>query len=191
MKPVSRTTRVLVTAALILAAALPVASQGFPGSTTLVYPERTDAGEWFGTWYYISRDAKIAIWIRTTDGLPEVKMQYFAFGTAEQFETDWQGHAEYEFKRRYPGVFDMKIEERDADTIKGRWEWTLEMENTRIERGDFTMYRAGHGRSFVMKFDNYERIVIVDGHESVWRTDQVLSFRKISKRLARWVELPF
>ncbi len=190
MKPASLTALALIAAIALLAGALSHA-QDVSGQTTLAYPERTDAGEWQGTWYYVSRDAKIAIWIRVTDGLPEAMMQYFGIGAAEQFITDWNGHAEYDFKNRYKGVFDMKLLERDENTIKGRWEWTLEKDTTRIERGDFTMYRAGYGRSFIMRFDNYERIFITGDHEQVWRTDQALSFRKISKRLARWEELPF
>jgi hypothetical protein len=190
MKPVSLTALALIAAAAMFAGAHSHA-QDIPGTKTLTYPARSDAGEWHGTWYYISRDAKIAIWIRVTDGLPEAKMQYFGVGTAEQFATDWNGHAEYDFKNRHRGVFDLKFEERDANTIKGRWEWTLEKDTTRIERGDFIMYRAGYGRSFVMRFDNYERIFVSGDREQVWRTDQALTFRKISKRLVMWEELPF
>lgn len=191
MKASSSAAVMLIVAAAILAGAPPSTAQDVPGQTTLIYPKRTDAGNWHGTWYYISRDAKMAIWIRSDNGAPEIKMRYFGMGTAEKFTTDWKGHAEYIFKNRYPGVFDLKIDERDENTIKGRWEWTLERDTTRIERGDFTMYRAGYGRSFVMRFDNYERIFIEGDREQVWRTDQALTFRKISKRLALWEELPF
>jgi hypothetical protein len=158
----------------------------------LAIPDRTDAGVWEGTWYYISRDQKIALWIRTTDGLPEMQMQYFGFIMAEHFVTDWQGHADYDVKGRHLGQFDLAVTERDANTIKGSLDWTLRVGDiTRSETGNFTMYRAGHGRGIVMRFDDYERVETTGTERRSWRPGQSWTFRKASKRLVLWEELPF
>ncbi len=158
----------------------------------LMVPDRTDAGVWDGTWYYVSRDQKMALWIRTTDGLPELQLQYFGDVMVENFVTDWDGHAEYIVKRRHNGVFDMTITERDENTIRGAIDWTLQVgETTRTEKGAFTMYRAGHGRSIVMYFDEYERVETTATERRSWRPSQSWTFRKASKRLVEWEELPF
>jgi hypothetical protein len=158
----------------------------------LVVPDRTDAGVWDGTWYYLSRDQKMALWIRTTDGLPELQLQYFGYSMVENFYTDWQGHAEYDIKGKHFGVFDMSITERDENTIKGSVNWTLQVADTnRTETGTFTMYRAGHGRSIVMQFDDYERVETTEKERRSWRPQQSWIFRKASKRLVEWEELPF
>lgn len=155
-------------------------------------PEPTDAGSWDGTWYYISRDQKMALWIRTTDGKPELQLQYFGFAMAENFVTDWNCHAEYEVKNLYPGRFDMHITERDENSIKGSLDWVLTIgDTTRSEKGDFIMYRAGVGRSIVIKFDNYARTESMGTERKSWRPQQAWTFRKASKRLVLWEELPF
>ena len=59
--------------ALVLLCALPVVGQVTnPGRQGTMIPERTDAGEWYGTWYYVQRDFKMAMWIRMEDGSPQV-----------------------------------------------------------------------------------------------------------------------
>jgi hypothetical protein len=160
--------------------------------SSLVIPDRTDKGTWAGTWYYISRDQKIALWIRTAGGLPEIQIQFFGFAMAEHFITDWQGHADYDVKGRHPGSFDLTITERDENIIKGKIDWQLTVGDiTRIERGDFTMYRSGVGRSIVMRFDDYARIELEGEQRRVWRPKQSWTFRKASNRLVMWEELPF
>jgi hypothetical protein len=160
--------------------------------SNVVVPERTDEGVWDGTWYYISRDWKIALWIRTTDGSPELQLQFFGFAMAEHFITDWKGHADYDVKGRHFGRFDLATTERDEDTIKGKLDWELTVgEVTRIEQGDFTMYRAGDGRSIVMKFDDYVRLELQGNQRREWRPQQSWTFRKASNRLVMWEELPF
>jgi len=160
--------------------------------SNVVVAERTDAGEWTGTWYFVSRDEKIALWIRTTGGQPELQLQYFGSILMEHIVTDWKGQADYDVKGRYFGRFDLNITERDENTIKGSLDWTLTVgETIRTERGNFTMYRAGHGRSLVMKFDDYVRIETIGSEQSEWRSQKAWTFRKASNRLVNWEELPF
>jgi len=185
---------VVVLAALLLPPAVPAQEERTDRfqRRDLIIPDRTDAGVWDGTWYYISRDHKIALWIRTTDGLPELQIQYFGFTMAEHFITDWQGHAEYDVKGRHLGRFDFAITERDANTIKGSMDWTLQVgETTRSETANFTMYRAGHGLSIIMRFNEYERVETTAKERRSWRPEQSWTFRKASKRLVLWEELPF
>ena len=55
---------------------------------------RTDAGEWDGTWFYISRLEKMVLWIRTDNGKPEAKIRYQSKISPEYFETDWNGQVD-------------------------------------------------------------------------------------------------
>ncbi len=41
------------------------------GKTGVAAPEPTDAGDWNGTWFYVSRLHKMAVWMRDNNGTPE------------------------------------------------------------------------------------------------------------------------
>jgi hypothetical protein len=195
MNPFLRFTATVITVMLLFPSVIP-AQRDMPADryklTDIRIPERSDAGVWDGTWFYVSRDQKIALWIRTEKGLPEIKLQFFGYAMAENFETDWKGRAEYVVKGRHPGRFELSVEERDENTISGSMEWTLEIgESVRTETGDFTIYRAGYGRSIVMRFDDYKRVVTTGKERKIWQPQQYWTFRKASKRLVLWEELPF
>jgi hypothetical protein len=69
----------------------------YVGRTTVTAPDRTDAGEWDGTWFYVTRARKMALWIRTEDGQPRMKLRLLGqSGGLESFTTDWDSQAEYE-----------------------------------------------------------------------------------------------
>jgi hypothetical protein len=178
-------------ALLLLAGALgSLAAQGISGREAFDLPTRTDAGSWAGTWYYVSRDSKVALWIREADGRPELKLRYLNTGHAESFETDWGGSADYYFKGR-PGRFSLELTERNDKTIRGSWQWVLgHDEMRRTETARIMMYRAGDGRALVMNFEDLERSL---GGEAatVLAFHQVWTFRKASNRERLWEELPF
>jgi hypothetical protein len=154
-------------------------------------PERTDAGSWDGTYWYVSRDLHVAMWIRTTEGIPEIRLQVLHLVGPEEFITDWNGEATYE-ARNGQGDFALRLGERDANVIKGSWTWNLRAgDSVRKQLGEVTLYRSGVGREVVMLFDPYKIYLgkIEGGH---WRdVEQVWTFRKASTRLVRWEELPF
>ena len=82
--------RILAAAALAIVVATPLVAQPSPAPHRSVrIAERTDAGDWDGTWWYVSRDAKMALWIRTVDGVPELRFQYASKNAPEGFVTDW------------------------------------------------------------------------------------------------------
>lgn len=154
-------------------------------------PERTDAGSWDGTYWYVSRDLHMAMWIRTTEGLPQIRLHVLHLVGPEEFVTDWNGEATYE-ARNGRGDFALRLGERDADTIKGSWTWNLHVgDSVRSQIGEITLFRSGVGREVVMLFDPYKVYIGKSGEER-WRTvEQVWTFRKASTRLVRWEELPF
>jgi len=153
-------------------------------------PEPTDAGVWDGTWYYVNRDIRVAIWLKTEKGKPKIKLRYAGSATLEGFITDWDGTAEYEFREK-PGTFSLNIKKRDKDRIVGRWEWKLQLgKNARIEEGDYTLFRTGDGRFMVLEFDEYVRTLRTSKGDRVYRTHPAWTFRKASKRLVLWDELP-
>jgi hypothetical protein len=160
---------------------------------TMSVPERTDLGEWDGTWWYKSRDRRMAIWLRTVDGMPEFKIKFVSLRQPEGFETDWNGVSDYITKGDGVGRFELHATQRDANSIKGRWDWALEKGTAaRKQRGDVTLYRAGNGRSLVVHFDSCEIYIGPRDQPENWRPIQEsLTFRKASKRLVRWEELPF
>jgi hypothetical protein len=189
---------VLVGIVIVAAAALPSAlvlaqsnRRNTFGHTDLRVPKPTDAGEWDGTWWYVNRDARMAIWLRTVDGLPELKFQFMSLSAPEGFATDWNAHSEYE-TRNAAGLFDLQIDERDANTIKGTWNWTLDTDDSaRRQRGEVTIFRTGSGRQLVVYFNRFEFSIGRKDQEKWQPARQSWTFRKASKRLVLWDELPF
>ena len=82
--------------ALLTTLPVPAQDSGVYGRTKLSAPERSDEGDWYGTWYFVSRSRKMAVWFRDKDGVPQmrVRLQEQAQGL-EGFSTDWEGQAEY------------------------------------------------------------------------------------------------
>lgn len=185
-------TSFLLLLALALAGVSDAFAQGgdrFVGKVEVRVPERTDAGLWDGTWMYTSRDNRIVLWFRTEGGKPQVKLQYQSLASAEAFETDWSGKAVY-YLSGEPATFDIALTRRDANTVRGTWNWKVEFTDSgRTEKGAFTLYRAGDGRQLVFKFDNLERIVRRRDQVKHYPMDTSWTFTKASKRLVLWDEV--
>lgn len=166
---------------------LPIHRAAEPG-----LPVRTDAGVWDGTWYYVHRDGRMAIWIRRgKDDKPEVKLQYQSLTAPEAFETDWNGKANY-YLAGQPATFEVALEERTDTTIRGTWKWDVQFEDSgRTEAGAFTFYRASDGRQLVLKFDRWERIIRRRDQVKRYSRPPAWTFVKASKRLVLWDEIPF
>ena len=184
----------------MLAAALSIAAlagaalaQPGPARTQAVYlPEDTGAGDWPGTYLYISRDVKVAMWIRLRDGIPEIKVRYLSMQAPETFETDWKGDASYTFSG-LPGTFALRLQKRGERTIEGTWR--REVADPRmglLEEGTFSLYRTGNGRAIVMKFDKLDLEIRDRGiPRRVSLAPVGWTFWKYSKRSdALWDELP-
>jgi hypothetical protein len=153
--------------------------------------EPSDKGVWDGTWMYVNRDSRLVMWIKTEDGVPQVKFQYRSTSSSEGFITDWNGNASYEMSTAQ-GHFSLNIEKRDANAIEGRWDWRLEGTNSfRVEQGDYRMYRTGDGRFFVLDFSDYQKSLSGRKGERLFETHPAWTFQKVSKRLVLWDELPF
>lgn len=184
---------VLAVAALLLMVALPTGSA--PAQVPLVgssgSPEKVSAGEWDGTWYYVNRDYRMALWLRTVDGKLQHRMQITSLFAPEGFLTDWSGRAEYT-TRNTPGVFELKIDEIDDDELRGTWFWDLQfVRSGRREEANVRIYRAGVGRTFVMKFEQFERTIRRGTEEQLMSAPRAWTFIKASKRQVLWEELPF
>lgn len=166
--------------------------QGTHGVEALRVPARTDAGDFYGTWYYVSRDEHIAMWIRRDDdGAPSIRVRYQAVSTPESFETDWEGAADY-FKWGNPARFEMRLTERDDDLIRGTWQWDAEHElQEDREKGKFRFYRSSDGRGAVLLFDELERYTREGDRERTQDVALALTFLKASRRLVLWDELPW
>src|SRR5262245_24844516 len=107
----------------------------------------TKSGEFAGTWIYVNRDAHYALWIRTKDGKPQVKIQFQSLASPESFETDWAGSARY-YMAGSPATFSLTLDDADADAITGRWAWELtSAETSRVETANVTLERTGYGRT--------------------------------------------
>jgi hypothetical protein len=186
---------ILVVASLVAAGlvAFPVLGQkkDIWGIHGLRVPEPTNDGVWDGTWWYVNRDSKVAMWIRTVDGTPEVKFQYANRMASEMFTTDWNAQADYSTYNG-TGSFAMTFTERTADSIKAGWDWVLVVGKTnRKQRGKIRVFRTGTGRQMVMHFTEFE-FAIGPIDTAPWQAaEQAWTFRKASKRLVRWEELPF
>ena len=160
------------------------------GRVTHTVAVASSQGNWDGTWFYVSRDRRMALWIKTENGVPQVKLRYQSLASTEGFETDWDGNATYEVQEAQ-GKFSLGLKKRDADAIEGHWDWQLAKgKGTRVEIGDFRMVRTGDGRYLAMSFDDLRRHVR-GSLEKEYGSAVSLTFIKVSKRLALWDELPF
>lgn len=162
----------------------------------LNYPGRTDAGSWEGTWFYINRSERWTLWIREDGDGPKLKLRYSNTDKAESFTTDWSGSVEYVHRSR-TGAFSLATTEADENVIRADWSWRLGTPGSapdsgaRVETAKLLIYRGGAGRQLVMRFDDFEREYRLG--EKQYRIDSEVSwtFRKSSRRLVRWDELPF
>ena len=154
--------------------------------------ERTDAGDWEGTWYYVSRVRRMALWIREDDGELKIKVRIAgSAGKSENVTTGWDSRGEYVHGGK-PGTFRLEFDHADADTITGRWLWDYgSPEAGKSERAEFTMFRGGYGRQLVWEFKNFEHKYWGGPRPSVRVDDVVWTLRKVSRREALWDELPF
>ena len=156
------------------------------GRSTVRAPERTDAGDWAGTWYYVNKRRKMAFWMRIEDGTPKFKFRLQEQG--KNLLTDWDGQASY-MVGGDPAEYSMILDQQDDKTISGRWVWTVGNEDRGWkETAEFTMYRTGHGRQLVMRILDWRR---ERSNQTEHVKYQVWSFRKASRGQALWGELPF
>jgi hypothetical protein len=162
-----------------------------PDKQLLVKAEPTTAGTFDGTWMYVNRDARWALWIRTKDGVPQVKMQFQSLASPEAFETDWNGKSLY-YLAGNPVNFELKLGKCNARQLQGSWAWALEIDKqVRREKADVVVYRTVYGRTLLMDFQNYEQIVTRNGRDTTMRVPFSWTFSKISQRELLWDELPF
>ncbi len=156
------------------------------GRSKVKAPPRTDAGDWAGTWFYVNKRRKMALWMRIKQGTPELKLRVQEKGS--NVSTDWHGQASYQAQGK-SGEFSMTVDQRDDTTISGNWVWTLgDQDKGWKETADFEMYRTGHGRQLVMRVENWQR----ETAGVLRQLDlQLWTFQKASRRQALWGELPF
>jgi hypothetical protein len=153
--------------------------------------EATQAGTFEGTWIYANRDAHYALWIRTKDGKPQVRLQYQSLAGPEAFETDWAGKASY-YMAGKPASFSLALGSADADVIAGKWDWELATgSSARHETADVTIQRTGYGRTLAMDFKGYERTFTSGPHGNVLKGPMTWTWVKVSKRELLWDELPW
>lgn len=162
------------------------------GRAVVILPDRTDEGNWDGTWVFATRDAKYALWLRTSEeGKAQARLRYQSISTPEGFETDWEGKASYALAGA-PVTFAMNLERAEAHVLAGTWDWDAEFpDSARKEVGKFEAFRAGDGRSLVLHFTSYQRSVRRKDKVRTTEALPVWTFRKVSKREALWDELPF
>jgi hypothetical protein len=153
--------------------------------------EPTSAGSFDGTWIYVNRDMHFALWIRTRNGVPQVKVKYQSLASPEAFESDWEGKSLY-YLAGNPVDFELKLGESTSDRIVGKWTWVLTVGNSlRRETADIEMYRTVYGRTLLMDFGNYEKTITSDGKSKIFQAPVVWNWAKISNRELLWEELPY
>jgi hypothetical protein len=157
----------------------------------VVVPDRTSEGNWDGTWVFATRDAKYALWLRTTRGRTQARLRYQSISSPETFETDWDGKVTYALAGM-PVTFALTFERADPLLLEGTWDWNAEFaDSARKESGAFEAFRSGDGRSLVFRFKSFQRTVRRKENVRTTEALPVWTFRKVSKRQALWDELPF
>ena len=154
-------------------------------------PDPTTSGSFDGTWMYVNRDMRYAMWIRTKDGVQQIKIQYQSLASPEAFETDWDGKAVY-YLAGTPVTYELKLGKSSVDQLTGTWTWNLVIDGARRqETADLVVHRTGNGRSLLMDFQNYQKIVTQRGSDKTFRYPVAWTWTKVSKRELLWDELPF
>ena len=195
-----RPTRILLAAVGVsaLLAAMPASAQSeretfhpLFGRSDVAIPLPTDDGVWGGTWFYVNRDIRMALWIRPGEDHPKVKVQFLRSGLHERFTTDWDGHVEFKAEGA-PGIFTLGVTDGDDNRISATWDWDLQFADSgRTEKGTVQIYRTGDGRLMVFMFEDVERKIRRGQRFQEYPLNQVWTFRKASKREVLWDELPF
>lgn len=178
---------------LVLGPSLLSAGQGWAdyGKTAVARGTPTSAGQWDGSWVYVSRDDRFALFMRTVGGKPEAKLQYQSLAHPEAFETDWNGKSTY-YLAGHTAIFDLAITSRTKDRIEGTWNWQVEFADSgRSETGKFKMYRIDNGRKLMIAFDSFERQIRRGTELQRFPSTPAIGFTKASKRVVLWDELPF
>jgi hypothetical protein len=153
--------------------------------------EETTAGSFDGSWMYVNRDSRFALWVRTVGGVPQVKIQYQSLANPEAFETDWDGKSLY-YMAGSPVTFELKLGQCTSDRIVGKWLWEVTIgASMRRESADVVIYRTGFGRTLVMDFQNYEKTILNAGRNKIMKSPMVWTWVKISNRELLWEEFPF
>jgi hypothetical protein len=184
---------VIVAALLLPSALLAQRHQSERAKSSVSSPDRTDAGEWYGTWYYKTHKEKWALWMRMEDSVAQLKIQFQNYDTGENFISNWVALSHYASSEK-KGFFKLNFAQRDVDLIKGDWFWQLgtpEVDRSvRTETAKFQMYRVASGRQLVLRLDDFERVY--EGRNVyTLAAAQAWTFHKASRRLVRWQELPF
>jgi hypothetical protein len=194
-----RPLRILAATAAVFSLALAVTAEeektglrGFGNErVTISMADPTNAGTFDGTWMYVNRDMQFGMWIRTKNGVPQVKLQFQGLASPEAFESDWDGKAAY-YLAGSPVTFELKLGTSSADRIAGTWSWVLKAGQTgRSETASIVMYRTWDGRTLLMDFQDYERVLTRGSQNKVFKTANVWNWIKISKRELLWDEFPF
>lgn len=162
-----------------------------PGKIGVMAADPVTAGTFDGTWMYVNRDARYAMWIREEKGKPQIRVQYQSLATPEAFETDWSGKSSY-FMSGSPVTFELKLKSADPDRIAGSWRWNLDAGSSgREESADVVLRRTGHGRTLLLEFNNFERTYTRNGVPRTVRLPVAWNWQKVSKRELLWDEMPW
>ena len=151
----------------------------------------TNAGSFDGSWMYVNRDSRFAMWIRTKNGKRQVRLQYQSLASPEAFETDWDGKSIY-YMGGKPVTFELKLTDQTADKLSGSWAWVLKFETSgRVETADVVLYRTMYGHTMNMDFNNYAKTLTRSGVDRTVKVPTSWSWTKVSKREILWQEMPF
>ena len=151
--------------------------------------EPTQAGTFEGTWIYANRDAHYAMWIRTKDGKPQVRLQYQSLANPESFETDWDGPRELLHGGEAGVVLAPARRGRCPGARRPLGLGALRRRAPRAARRRASRCSArGYGRTLSMNFKDYQRIITAGPNGNVLRAPMTWTWVKVSKRELLWDE---
>ena len=176
--------------AVLIASVAGGAGERRPGLQTYKTSPRTEAGDWYGTWVYKSRDQRVVLWLRAdASGRPEYRLQYQSLGTPEAFTTDWTGRSEYAVTGT-DALFHLAAKERGEHSIRGTLDWDLQFERSgRRRTAEFEMFRGGDGRHLVLHFHKQSLVIRKGDKEATDNSPGAWTFIKNSRRLVLWEEI--
>ncbi len=181
--------RMIISLAVSMMIVLPLCAQVFDGKRHIPVP--TSEGTFMGTWFYVDRDMRFAIYFREEEGKIQAKLRWEIYHS-EMFETDWDGKCTYMYEGNEGNVHLDIANPENKDQLEGKWSWRLGSgTGERIEEGTFTIYRSEKGLKLAWIMPDWSQRFKSGEKEKKYKYEQMHILRKASNRLIQWDEIPF
>jgi len=154
-------------------------------------PAQSNDGKFSGTWFYVDRDQRFALFFKEEEGTIKIKLRW-QMNVGESFETDWDGKCKYMFRGNEGNVNLALSNPENKNILEGTWLWQYGLDSGgRTEKATFKIYRSEKGFKLAWIMPDWERVVKQGEKTRKMKIEQMHILRKASDRIILWEEIPF